>query len=489
MYLLGIDLGTTGCKSMVFDEKGTILGSNYIEYDLIICEDGIEQDANAWWSNVVNTVKASLAQSGIKGSEIKALSVSSQGIAFVPIDREGNTLQNAISWLDGRSIEEVAQMGRECDPKEIFFQTGKKIFPCYVLPQLMWVKRHRPLVYEKTYKVLMAHDYIIYRLTGKAVTDLSMASGTLAYDIHEQRWISELVKKFDIDIEKLPELMVLGDVAGTVLPEVAQVLGLSSETKVIIGAQDQRCASIGAGIDKGIFTISLGTSSAIGAICDKPLIDDTMQVTCCGLDRNRWILETVVSTAGVALKWAKNTLFPNLSFAEMDKLAESANPAGGVSFYPHLSVDESGEANGAFTGLSLQTAPADIIRAVLEGVGYQMKMHIHNMERLGVKGDEIRIFGGGATSKIWCQIIADITGKKVVVPRTHETGNLGAAIIAGIGAGIFSDFHQANSMVGSPRMILLPNEDNVKVYEEAYAKYKAYNAGILSIKEQSKYSF
>ncbi len=482
MYLLGIDLGTTGCKSMVFDEKGAILGSNYIEYDLIICNDGIEQDANAWWNNVVNTVKGSIVQSGISGSDIAALSVSSQGIAFVPIDKEGNTLHNAISWLDGRSTEEIAQMGRECDPWAIFNQTGKKLLPCYVLPQLMWVKRHRPEIYDRTFKILMAHDFIIYRLTGKTVTDLSMASGTLAYDIHEQRWVTELLNQFDIDGAKLPELMVLGDVAGTVLPKAAQELGLSTATKVIIGAQDQRCASIGAGIDKGIFTISLGTSSAIGAICDKPLIDDSMQVTCCGLDRNRWILETVVATAGVALKWLKNTMFPSLSFAEMDRMAESANPlAGGVRFYPHLSVDASGEAKGAFSGLSLQTTQADIIRSVLEGVGYQMKMHIENMERLGVTGGEIRIFGGGASSKIWCQIIADITGKRVVVPRTHETANLGAAIIASVGGGLFSDFQQAGTMVGSPAMTFIPEKSNVNVYEEAYAKYKAYNAGVLEI--------
>ena len=481
MYLLGIDLGTTGCKSMVFDENGAILGSNYIEYDLIICKDGIEQDAGAWWNNVVNTVRASIKQSGVSGSEIAALSVSSQGIAFVPVDINGNTLMNAISWLDTRSTEETAFIKCVCGEKDIFLRTGKTLLPCYVLPQLMWIRRHRPEVYDKTFKVLMAHDYIVYRMTGKTVTDLSMASGTLAYDIHEQKWMPELLTRFDIDIDKLPDLMVFGDVAGTVLPKVAEELGISHATKVVIGAQDQRCASIGAGIDKGIFTISLGTSSAIGAICDRPLIDKTMQVTCCGLDRGRWILETVVATAGVALKWLKNIMFPDLSYMEMDRMAEAAKPlAGGVRFYPHLMADASGEAKGSFTGLSLQTTPQDLIRAVLEGVAYQMRIHIGNMERIGVVGDEIRLFGGGATSGIWCRIISDITGKRVVVPATHETANLGAAIIAGVGAGMFADFNDAGRMVGKPGMTVIPDEENMKIYNEAYTQYEAHNAGILS---------
>lgn len=483
MYLLGIDLGTTGCKSMLFDENGTILGSDYIEYELIICEEGIEQDADAWWNNVSATVRNTLQRAGVSGREVAALSISSQGIAFVPIDHHGNPLSNAISWLDGRSVKEVAQMKSELNQREIFCRTGKQLLPCYVLPQLMWIKKNRSEVYDKTFKILMAHDYIIYRLTGKTVTDLSMASGTLAYDIHSQKWIPEILEKYDIGIDKLPDLMVLGDSVGTVLPDVASSLGLSNSTKVIIGAQDQRCASIGAGIVKGIYTISLGTSSAIGAICEAPLIDESMQVTCCGLDRNRWILETVVATAGVAFKWLKNTLFPDLTFEEAAKLAGEAEPlSNGVSFYPHLSADSIGKAKGAFTGLSLKTTQRDIIRSVLEGVAFQMKMHILNMEKMGTTGDEIRIFGGGSKSDIWCQIISDITGKRVVVPRTSETANLGAAIIAGIGIGMLDDPNFINRMIGDLGKVFEPNPVNVRIYDEALPAYRDNNTEVIGHK-------
>jgi len=189
----------------------------------------------------------------------------------------------------------VKRIKERYDPKEIFHHTGKNVNPCYVLPQLMWFQAQKPEIYRKTYKVLMAHDYILYRLTGRMVTDLSMASGTLAYDIHEKKWMTEWIGALGLESSKFPELMVMGQVAGTILPYVAEELGLSPETKIVVGGQDQRCASLGAGIDKGIFTVSLGTASSISALCDKPVTDENMQVTCCGLDENHdCLLRTVM---------------------------------------------------------------------------------------------------------------------------------------------------------------------------------------------------
>ncbi len=480
MYLLGIDLGTTGCKSMVFDEHGKILGSDYIEYDLIITQEGIEQDAHVWWDNVKQTIKNSMEDSGVDSKKIEALSVSSQGIAFVPVNQKGETLYNAISWLDNRSTKEVEIILSKHSPEEMFYNTGKNVLPCYVLPQLMWMKSNRPEVYNKTYKFLMAHDYIIYQLTGKMITDLSMASGTLAYDIHNKKWMTNLLDEFEIDPNKLPELMVLGQVVANVLPQVAEELGLSSQTKVVVGAQDQRCASLGAGIDKGIFTVSLGTASSISAISDKPIIDETMNVTCCGLDKHNWMLETVVSTAGVALKWLRNTFFQDLTYAEMDAKALLSEPSSnGVSFYPHLSLDTSGTAKGSFTGISLQTRPEDIIRAVLEGVAYQIKIHITNMEAMGIEGSEIRLFGGGANSSVWGQIIADVINKRVVIPRTNETANLGAAIISKMGLEESEGYPVGSPMIGESKRVFIPDKENVALYANAYLTYNKVNSEIL----------
>ena len=476
MYLLGIDLGTTGCKSMIFSRSGDILGGDYIEYDLIISKDGyVEQNANNWWENVKASIKKAIDATGIDSRKIEALSVSSQGISFVPIDRYGNTLMNAISWLDGRAVEEAEAIKRRYGADKIFSSMGKHILPAYILPKLMWIKKNHPEIYNGTWKFLMAMDFLLYRFCGKIITDYSMASGTLAYNLIDRTWFDEIFVKMDIDRSKLPELGCLGDIAGNVQPAVAEELGLSTDCLVVVGAQDQRCASYGAGIDKDIITVSLGTATAVCSICSKPLIDNNMRVTCCGLDENNWMLESVIGTSGVALKWVKNTFFKNNSYNDLDDMAMKA-PAGskGVMFYPYLESTGHGT-KGSFTGLGLHITGEDIVRAVFEGISYQIRMHIQSHEAINGTMQQIRLFGGGAKSDIWAQIIADMTGKTVIIPATHETANLGAAIIAGIGAGIYKDYKDAMKAVGVCAKTFVPDPERNRQYDEYYLIYCSYN--------------
>jgi len=480
MYLLGVDLGTTGCKSMVFSRTGDILGSDYIEYDLIIGKEGhIEQNADIWWHNVKASVKKAIYEAKIDGKKIVSLSISSQGISFVPIDKDGNTLMNAISWLDGRAVEEAEAITRSYGAQSIFSSMGKPILPAYVLPKLMWLKKNMPEIYGETWKFMMGLDFLLYRFCGSVITDYSMASGTLSYNIIDKTWFDEIFSKFDIDQQKLPELGCLGDVAGKVLTNVAEELGLSTDCLVVIGAQDQRCASYGAGIDKESITVSLGTATAICSICSHPIIDSQMKVTCCGLDKNQWMLESVIATSGVALKWVKNTFFKAISYSEMDDLAASA-PAGsqGVMFFPHLQNNGNGT-KGAFIGLGLHTSEGDIIRAVFEGISYQIRMHIQSHEAINRSMQQICLFGGGAQSDIWAQIISDITGKTVMIPRTHETANLGAAIIAGIGARIYTDYDDALKTIGAPAKTFVTDPEKHKKYSEYYKSYCSSNEKII----------
>lgn len=480
MYLLGIDLGTTGCKSMLFDEKGEIYGDSYIEYDLIFTKEGIEQDANIWWENVKLSVLETLKKASIDGKEVKALSVSSQGIAGVPIDQEGNTLYHALSWLDARSSEEIAEIAEHFDAGEIFARTGKQLKP-YSFPQLLWLKKNRPEVYEKTWKYLMPHDFILYRLTGKTMTDYSMASGTLIYDIHQKKWDEKLPKAFGFDLEIWPEIRSLGEVAGKVLPKVAEEMGLSPETLAVVGAQDQRCCSYGAGIEEGVITISLGTASAVCSMMDKAEIDPLHFVTCCGLLKDKWMNETVVSTCGAALKWLKTTLFDQFSYRELDDMANrSPVGANGVFFLPYLSGEaKGGKAAGTFYGLGLGTTKEEMVRALLEGIAFQFALHIKHHERMGKTAHELRVFGGGAKSPIWCQMIADITGKEVVVPRTTEAGNLGAAMIAAVGAGIYEHIEEARVMVGEPQCRYIPDASQHEIYQKITKEYERLSAAML----------
>lgn len=479
MILLGIDLGTTGCKSMAFTEKGDILGDHYIEYDLNVTKEGfIDQDANVWWDDVKTSILSTIEKAGINGRDIGALSISSQGISVVPVDADGGTLMPAISWLDGRAVDEAHAMQAAYDAQDFFRLTGKQMHPSYVFPKIMWIKKHRPQVYEKTYKFLMGMDFLLHRFSGRFVTDYSMASGTLCYDINDMCWYEEAFDRFDIDIGKMPELIALGDVVGRILPAVADELGLSHEALIVCGAQDQRCAAIGAGIADGVMTVSLGTATAACTICPEPRIDPEMRVTCCGLDRDGYMLESVVGTSGAALKWVRNTFFPEVSYRELDVLAEAADPgAGGVMFFPNLS-DRGFGGEGAFCGMGLQNGREDIIRAVLEGIAMQICRFVHDHRRINGEVRELRLFGGGAKSAIWCSIIADMTGCDVVLTKTHETGNLGAAIIAGVGAGVYESYEQAARSMGVAADRVKPNAENHKIYRGVYDRYIKAGAAV-----------
>jgi len=258
---------------------------------------------------------------------------------------------------------------------------------------------------------------------------------------------------------------------------VAEELGLSTGTKVVMGAQDQKAAAIGAGIDNGVITLSMGTASAISSITSKHLIDKTMKTACHGFDRQRWIMENAVGTSGSALKWVKNTMFPQMSYKKMDELAAQSFPGSrGVFFYPKLYKGNSSRQNGTLFGLSLDTTKGDIIRSVLEGIAYNIKECIESHKKINEdvrNTEEIRIFGGGAVSPVWCQIISDITGMKVIVPRTHETGNLGAAICAGIGAGVYKDLKDAQQIAGGIGKVYTPMKEKREIYEKGYKEFLA----------------
>ena len=464
-YLIGIDLGTTGCKAMLFDTNGQILSSHYIEYGLLFTPEGVEQDAEEWWRNTCLCVSSCVRQSGVDPQQITALSISSQGIAGVPVDANGQVLYNALSWLDNRSTEEQSRMRQLFGFERIRQLTGKNNTD-YSLPQLWWIKRQRPEVYAKTDKYLMPLDFLIRRMTDRSATDFSMASGTLAFDVHHSCWIQEFFDALELPADLWADLLPMGTAVGSLTANAAEAMGLPASVTVVMGAQDQRCAALGAGIEPGVITISLGTAAAVCSLLAAPTIDPEGLVTCCGMDGQSWMAETTIGTTGAALKWLRNTCFAGQSYDELNQLASQAQPgAGGLFFLPLLN-----RGKGGFFGLRLETTPGDMVRAVMEGVAYIFRHHIENHERLSGPCRELRIFGGGSNSPIWLQIIADVTGKRVVRPQTHETACLGAAILAAKGAGLLTDIYHAEAMTGAPSQIFTPNSANELLYTEAYRK-------------------
>ena len=485
--LLGVDLGTTGIKAAICTPQARVLGESYLEYPLIKPRPAVvEQDADLWWELAQTAIRQALKAAGVEGRTVRALSVSSQGISFVPVDEQGQTLCNAINWLDTRATAEAAAISEQYTDADLFALTGKRASPAYVLPKLLWLRNHAPDVFDRAHKYLMGHDYLLYKFSGQYVTDHSMASGTLLYDITGQDWSSELCERFDISPEQLPAIRWSGTPLGRIRRDVAGALGLGEDTIVAVGGQDQKCAALGADIRPRVATISLGTASAISCLTESPTLDPQRRIpTFPFVVPGYWDLEGVVGTAGGAFRWLSETVFQGTRYDDLAALADRSRPgANGVCFFPHLAGAGSPhwrpDVWGAFLGLSLATSPADIVRSVLEGVAFQIRENLDVMESIGIPIDEMILFGGGSQSPLWAQIISDVSGLSATVAEMADVANWGACILAGVAAGIFQGDLFARSMRSGREARYTPNPEKAKRYATLYQDYRAQESKLLA---------
>lgn len=484
--VIGVDLGTTGCKAVVYRTDGRLLGEGYLEYGLITLSDVmIEQDPQAWWELTQRAIGLALEAADADRSTVAGIAVSSQGISFVLLDAAGRPLGNAINWLDGRATEECALILDCYGAEELFRLTGKRAAPFYVLPKLLWVRRHRPEVWRQARMILMGHDYLVYRLCGERATDHSMAGGTLLYDLAGQDWSQELLDAFDIPRDLLPPVRWSGAAVGGLLPSVAEELGLRRDVVVAVGGQDQKCAALGAGLTDAAATVSLGTAAAIEQMMDRPATDPQLRIPTFPFVRPaRWVLEGVVATAAGSLRWYRNTAAPGMAYAALD--AEAATvPAGseGVRFYPHLAGATSphwaNAARGAFHGLSLATTRGHLTRAVLEGVAYQIRANLEITEEIAGPAAEVILYGGGAQSALWRAIIGDVLGRPIAWTATVETAGLGAAMLAAVGCAACASPDEARAQMGPPLDRREPQADRVALYAAHFAAYRRAEALLL----------
>ena len=493
MYFIGVDLGTTGVRSAIVNENLEVAGEAYIAYPLIHAgENQIEQDALIWWGCVKKVVNESINNSGIDKEEIKSLSISSQGISFVPIDRDANPLRNAITWLDTRAQKQKNEISQTMPDEKFFSITSKKAGPGSVIAKILWIRENEPEIYARTYKLLTAHDYIVYKMCSTAVTDHTLASGMQLYDLAKGEWSEEILDAFDIGIDLLPDIRKSGSRVGTICEKAALELGLGSDVEVAVGGQDQKCAALGTGLKQNIATVSLGTAAAITSECSEPVIDESIMIPCHPyLVEGKWVLEGVVNNACSSLNWLKDTFFSENSYDSLNEMAERIyNETNGVFFYPHLSGSGTPYLNkginGYIYGITLATGKEELIKSVYEGVAYQIKTNIMILEKVSGMLDEVRIFGGGSKSDIWCQIIADITGKKIVRMSTAETACIGACILAGMAVGTYESPYDAAKKIKT-KDYFMPNEQMKSKYEKTYKKYIDIEKNLDSFsKEKSK---
>ena len=460
MNLMGIDIGTTSVKSGVYNSELSQLLTYTVDYTLSSHGDRVEFDSEEYVRIVKDIIDRAQGE-----CKIDALAVDTQCETLILTDEYGTPVREAIVWLDNRASEEAEIIKAHFGNKRVYEVTGQpEITATWPACKLLWVKRNEPDVWKKVKKVFLLEDWILYRLTGKFVSERTLQSSTIYFNIHNREWWGEMLDFIGVTPDMLPELK-----------SSAKYVGDYKGIKVVTGAIDQIAGAIGAGVVKpGIVSEMTGTTMVIFMPADTvPEYDEKSIVPCHYNYDDKYCLLSWTPTAGMALKWFKNAMCESFSFSELDTLAESV-PAGsdGVTFLPYLCGSTmpkyNPDARGSFTGLTTEHTRAHFVRSVMESVACMLKS---NLDYLGLDVKEIRAMGGGANSLLWCQMKADLTGKRLVTLKKKETATLGAAILAGVGVGEFSSVEAATERIELDKAYESSGTD----YSECYERYVKYD--------------
>lgn len=459
MYLLGIDLGTTAVKSVLFNEKLEELHSRNVEYDIETHDVYAECEAEKYWELVKNELNA-------LDITPDALAVDTQCETLILADENGNPTRKAIVWLDNRAAKEAEQIKEHFGNKRVYEVTGQcEITATWPACKLLWVKNNEPDVWAKTKKIFLLEDYILYKLTGEFVTEMTLQSSTIYFDIRNRIWWKEMLDFIGVSEDMLPKLYQSG-----------KYVGDYQKIKVVTGAMDQVAGAIGAGvIKKGIISEMTGTTMAIFSPVDEiPPFSPENTVPCHYNYDDKYCVLMWSPAAGLALRWFRDNFCKNLSYDELSNMAETVDAGcDGLTFLPYLCgcamPKYNPEARGSFTGITTEHTSAHFARSIMESVACMLKQ---NLDFVKVDADEIRTMGGAAKSNVWCQIKADMTGKKLVTLKNKETACLGAAILAGVGIGLFKSVEEAASMIRTVYTYSPSGED----YSEVYERYCAVDS-------------
>lgn len=500
MAFIGLDVGTTGTKCIIADKEGKILAQDYKEYPTESPEAGyFELDPEIVWKSVKTVLRSSIEQFGHDNGTLAGISVSSLGEAAILLNSEGEILGNSLLYIDSRGGEQLKKLVENLGEETIIQKTGLKPHSMYTLPKLMWYKEEKPELYQEIKSVLSFGSFILYRLGCRPMMDYSLASRTMAFDVRELQWDDEIIQAAGISRNIFPEIAPTGTMVGTVGSEIAVELGLPSDLKLVLGAHDQVCAAIGAGInEENTAVYGMGT---VSCIC--PVFANDVNVR--EISRNnfphvpylmgKYTTYAFNFTGGSLLKWFRD------EFASLEKQQSEST---GCSVYDILNEKVSDQptdllvlphfagtgtpymnplSSGAVLGLNFNTTKADLYRALMEGITYEMKYNLDCLEQAGIWIDDIRACGGGAKSDLWLQITADIMNKKITALDINEAGILGTIILTSVALGTYSSYQDASENLIKSNKVFYPQEKNVKKYSENYRKYKKMYFAIKDVME------
>jgi len=484
-YFLGIDVGTEGTKVALFDLQGNIVKDSYEEYELICRQPGwAEQDPKLWWNVVARNIKKVLKLSKANPGDVAGVGACGQMHAAVPIDKNGNVIYSSPSlWCDKRSALQCKKLKKEIDEEWLLEKTANPITPAWTATKILWLKDNLPQIYEKAHKFLVPKDYIVFKLTDVLSIDPSEASGTLIFDVNEEKWSDELSQQLGIDLEKMPKIYPSQEVVGELSLEASKVTGLRAGTPVVSGGGDFLCTLLGAGITlEGRAADISGTASLVAFYSKKPLLDRRIM----NLHHvvPGWIPFGIME--GGLLRWFRDEFgcievrkaarIGVSAYKIMDSEAEKVRPgSGGLIVVPYFlgeRVMGSPNSRGIIFGLTLAHQRAHLIRSLMEGITLALRRTVEVVETRGLRSSSFRLIGGGAVSSVWKQIKADIYGKPTQVLNTYRGGVLGAAVLAMVGVGAKGDISRTIDEIVRVKETCEPKGENHETYNKLYGIYK-----------------
>ena len=480
-YFLGIDTSTTSSKALLIDNDGKVVAVESSPHTLQTPKPlWSEQDPLEWWNAVSASIRSVLQKAGVGGEGIGAVGLTGQMHGLVLLDETGNVLRPAILWNDQRTQSQCDEIHRRIGKEKFIQITGNVALTGFTAPKILWVKENEPHVFAKAKHVLLPKDYIRYRLTGEYAMDKADGAGTVLFDLKSRDWSDEVLSALDIPRAWMPKTFEGTEFTGTVTEEAASLTGLKVGTPVAAGGGDQAAGAVGVGaVEAGVVALTVGTSGVVFATTPSALIEpDGRLHAFCHAVPGMWHFMGVMLSAAGSLQWYRDTLAPEVSFDDLLKESETI-PAGseGLQFLPYLSGERTPHpdplARGAFIGLTLRHSRAHMTRAVLEGVSFGLKDSFTLIQNAGLGAiTQVRASGGGTKSALWRQILASVLDAELVTVNTTEGGAYGAALLAGVGAGAWSDVVSACKVCVKITGSTQPDPAQVDVYRSSYAVYR-----------------
>ena len=481
---LGIDVGTTGVKAVLFDGSGTEIGAGLAEYKLETPRpDIVELDAEVYWQSVCAAVKAAFGGSAASPKMLRALSVTGQAETLIMVDRDFRPVRKAIVWLDNRAKDEAKEIENRFGAEELFRMSGQtEMLPCWPAAKILWYRKHEPELFRRTAHYLMVEDYVLHKLTGRCVTCRGLMPSTLYYDVRTGEYSSAMLDRLGISAVQLPELLDCGENAGACIANDSPIpAGVTAAAAPL----DHVCGNLGSGCSApGVISETTGCTLALCAAFPKLVYDERKRIsTYLGFAPGSFVLLPWAPTAGMLLKHFRDEFSGGLSYRELDEMAEKVAPGSdGLLLLPHCAGSVSPVCNpaarGVAYGITLAHGKKHWARAVMESVAFLLRDNVEVLRQLGAGISSIRTLGGASASALWLQIKADVLELPLAVVKCKESTSLGAAILGAAARGDFADPGSAAAGMVRIARVVEPGE-NRAVYRECFEKYRKLNDLLL----------